>query len=327
MSDSAKSRARKPRLGRGLSSLVINSAEPAQPTGGAEYQSELHGAQRAASELPPPADETQPLREIAVDQIGPNPYQPRREFDPTQLESLADSIRRQGLIQPLVVAPAGDGADRPYRLVAGERRLRAARTAGLTAVACIVRQAGPRQLLEWALVENIHRADLNPIERAEAYRQYIDRFSLSQGEAADRLGQSRATIANHLRLLDLQEDVRQAVSGGRLTFGHAKVLAALANRPERQRKFAQRAIDQGLNVRQLERLVTSVLDTGSEPKPPAPAKPPYLRDLEEQLTRTVGTPISVHPGRAKHSGRIVIQYHGLEEFDRICEALGAKLED
>jgi ParB family chromosome partitioning protein len=177
-------------------------------------------------------------------------------------------------------------------------------------------------MLEWALVENIHRTDLNPIERARAYRQYLDRFGLTQAHAAERLGQARATIANHLRVLDLHHDVRQLVADGKLSFGHARALAGLLDEPDRQLALAQRAVKQGLSVREVEKLVAD----GASPVRPASgesrAKPAYLRDVEERLTRAVGTKVSVQPGRRKHTGRITVEYYSLDDFDRIASALG-----
>lgn len=315
----AKSSRSRPRLGRGLSSLITNSAEA--DAAAADADQAQHEAQ------PPAAAEGAPA-EIALDQIASNPFQPRTTFDEEDLANLAASIVQQGILQPLVVAPAPrPDAEQPYVLVAGERRLRAAKLAGLDRVPCIVRTPARQQMIEWALVENIHRTDLNPLERANAYREYIDRFRLTQAEAAERLGQARATVANHLRLLDLTQEVQQMIAEGQLTFGHAKVLAGLIGQPEPQIALANKVVGRGLSVRQLEELVADQAGATETPQPEAPpAKSAYLRDLEEQLARVVGTRVAVRPSRVKNRGRIVIDYYSLDDFDRIMAALGLELD-
>jgi ParB family chromosome partitioning protein len=311
----------KRRLGRGLSGLIINSAEEAQPPT-AEYVGDEAPGDKATTPVAADQGPQPALRDLRVEDIAPNPYQPRRDFDQADLAALADSIRRDGLLQPLLVAPAPPASPRPYVLIAGERRLRAARQAGLPAVPCCLRQATGPQLLEWALIENIHRADLNPVERAAAYREYIDRFGLTQAQAAERLGEPRANLANHLRILDLPDDILEMLTGGALSFGHAKVLAGVGGEPDRQTALARRCVRAGLSVRQLEQLAAA----GGDGAPRRPrATPPYQRDLEEQLTRAVGTRVEIRPGRSKHVGRVVIHYYSLEDFDRITGALGAQL--
>lgn len=315
----------KPRLGRGLSSLISASKADAviveppaqQPAQGGNY----------VAETPVAGRET--VLELEIDKITPNPYQPRRQFDPEELSNLAQSIVQQGILQPLVVAASADGDGHPFVLIAGERRLRAARQAGLHKVPCVVRTANRQQMLEWAIIENIQRSDLNPIERAVAYRDYMDRFSLSAADAASKLGQPRTTIANHLRLLDLCDDIQQMVLDRKLSFGHAKVLAGLAGDVDRQMEVARKVILDSLSVRQLEMLV----DNPSDPEAAVPSsdKPPrmkaaYLRDLEDQLTRAVGTRVSIQPGKAKHTGRVVVEYYSLDDFDRIAKALGVTVE-
>jgi len=309
------------RLGRGLSSLIAASAaaEPDAATMTAD-----HPASAASSGAEAVRART---LDIGIEQISPNPHQPRRQFDDSKLEELAASIRQQGVLQPLLVARAdGDGAEHPFVLVAGERRLRAARQAGLDRVPCVVREATGRQMLEWSLIENIQRADLNAIERARAYRDYMDRFGLTQAEVAQRTGEARATVANHVRLLDLCDEVQQALVTGALTFGHARALAGLAGRPERQAALARRVGDGGLSVRQTERLVAAEQggeggggEGSSRPRRP---KAPYVVDLEGRLTGSVGTRVKILPGRGKNSGRIVIDYYSLDDFDRIAGMLG-----
>ena len=337
----------KPRLGRGLSSLispVITSTEPqyavtphaATSTAGASnrvseasYIAEKPPIATASpvATVPPEAEAVAKPLEIRIDDISPNPYQPRREFTPDELKELADSIREQGIIQPLVVCPAnGNGVAAPYVLIAGERRLRASRLAGLNTVPCVVRQATPRQMLELALIENLQRADLNPVERAVAYRDYMDRFNITQQEAAEKLGLPRATIANTLRVLDLSDDVQKLLLNGKLTFGHAKVLAGLVHRSELQLSLAQRVASEDISVRQLEGLIAAATTQPGSARREPKQKQPYIRDLEDQLTATVGTKVFIQPGRAKNTGRILIDYYSLEDFDRIAESLGLKLQ-
>jgi len=322
MGTEAKSSSNKPRLGRGLSSLISSSLPPGD--GGGQYQP-VPGQAAAAPGAPAPSGSH---RQIPISQIAPNPYQPRQRFDPTDLAELADSIRQQGLIQPLVVAPDSGSGQRPYLLVAGERRLRAAEQAGLSAVPCMVRNVSQQEMLEWALVENIQRKDLNPIERAEAYRSYIDRFGLTQAQAAERLGQPRATVANYLRLLDLCDEARDLLMEGRLSFGHGKVLACLSGRPDRQGKLARKAAEAGWSVRELEEAVEGARNpAGVKTTSPERVRPAYLVDLEGRLSEAVGTRVRIQPGRSKHAGRIVVEYYSLEDFERISQALGLKGEE
>ncbi len=264
--------------------------------------------------------------EIRIQEIAPNPYQPRREFAAEDLQELAQSITQQGVLQPLIVA-ANDqpGASARYTLVAGERRLRAAKMVGLATVPCVVRQATAQQMLEWALIENIQRSDLNPIERAAAFRDYIDRFNLTAQQAAERLGQPRTTIANHLRLIELSGEIQGMIAAGAVSFGHAKVLAGAMDRPAVQLELARRVQGEGLSVRQLEGLL-AVGEGSSEVKASrvGRAKPPYVVDLQDRLTAAVGTRVTVVQGKAKNAGRIVIEYYNLDDFDRIAKSLGMK---
>ena len=324
MSKDAKSTQPKPRLGRGLSSLIGNPNELTQPDSETEYQPVTSNLPaEPAREINTPAIGA---NEIPADQISPNPYQPRKDFAEAELMQLAESIRQQGILQPLVVSLAKPGSKTPYVLIAGERRLRAARQAGLDAVPCVVREASRQQTLEWALVENIQRADLNPVERANAYRSFMDRFGLSQADAAERLGQPRATIANHVRLLELNEDVQKMLSSGTLTFGHGKVLAGIVGRTKLQLAMALRVIAKGLSVRDLEGMVDREKPEDGKDRRGRKrrAKAPYVVDLEERLSQAIGTRTTIVPGRNSHTGRIVVEYYSLDDFDRITAALGLR---
>lgn len=315
----------RPRLGRGLASLIRNSAEP-----DGQYQPVSAAAQPVHA---PPA--YNPARDglvlLPVEAISPNPHQPRRTFNEELLAELAQSIKLHGLLEPVLVIenPAGNGQN--YQLIAGERRLRASKLAGIKEIPCIIRAARPQSMLEMALIENIHRDDLNPVEKAMAYRDLMDQFTLTQEQAAQRVGQPRTTVANYLRLLDLCDEVQQLIVGGALSFGHAKVLASLAGDSQAQLDIAQRVVRQGLSVRQLEdlliqRAASLAAGNATVPDPAGSAKAPYLADLERQLGEAVGTRVLIRPGRAKHSGKITIEYYSLEDFDRITGALGAKID-
>ncbi len=331
--------AQKPRrLGRGLASLISSTrASAAAPP--PERQLEP----RTAGHYEPTARGTSPALSgradggpvgIPLASIVPNPHQPRRAFDKDQLAELADSIRQQGLLQPLLIVPSGEAAGGEYVLVAGERRLRAAAMAGLETVPCVVKQATEHQMLEWALVENIQRADLNPVERAAAFQDYMDKFGATQKELAGTLGLPRSTISNYIRILDLCDETQAYLLDGSLSFGHAKVLAGLAGQAGRQARLARKAAEGGLSVRQLERLVAATFDGGRDGngigeggrEATRAGKSQYIIDVEQQLGRTLGTKVVIRPGRGKHTGRIELRYNGLDDFDRIIGALGAELE-
>ena len=317
----------KPRLGRGLSSLisnVITAPEPASHGQTGQFVSDSAAEPKVVTVTV--TDPKGTPAEIKIDDISPNPYQPRREFRPEELQELTDSIRLQGILQPLVICPAnGSGANTSFVLIAGERRLRAARLAGRQTVPCVIKDATHQQMLEWALIENIQRSDLNPVERATAYRDHMDRFKITQQEASERLGLPRATIANYLRMLDLCDEVQQLLLAGKLTFGHAKVLAGLVHQSDLQLRLAQKVAQEELSVRQLEGLIAAAQSPGGQPATKtAKTKAPYIRDLEDQLTQVVGTKVFIQPGRAKNTGRLLIDYYSLEDFERLSSCLGLK---
>jgi ParB family chromosome partitioning protein len=252
--------------------------------------------------------------EIPLSRIRANPWQPRRRIDDEALQGLAASIAEHGVIQPVLVTETLDG----YQLVAGERRLRAAELAGLDRIPAVVRQLVDREQLELALVENVQRADLGPIEEANAYRQLIDEFGLTQEDVSRRVGRARSTVTNTLRLLELDGSVQEAVADGRLTEGHARALVGLT--PEVQARLLDSIVGQALSVRQTEELVRRL----REPKPVAldrsrGAADPDLERVEEDLRRSLGTKVSL--ARTRRGGRIVIEYYGDEELGRLYERL------
>jgi ParB family chromosome partitioning protein len=257
--------------------------------------------------------------EIDVAKIRPNPFQPRTVFDAESLKELAASIRENGLIQPLVVREAADGG---FEVIAGERRYLAAKQAGLTTVPAVVRQATRREMLEVALIENLQREDLNPIEEAQAFQRLATEFGLTQEEIASRVGKSRTAITNALRLLSLEEEFRSMVSRGDLTAGHARALLALPEGRPRQR-LAREILEHGLSVRQVE---AKVQGTGSRaPKPAARRRShPALEAWEGRLRDRFGTRVRIVGGLAR--GRVELHYFSGEDLERILDLAGVGSE-
>jgi len=274
------------------------------------------GLGRGLASLIPQRSPGQPMTiEIAISRITPNPHQPRKRFDEEELASLAQSIVDHGILQPILVTETIDG----YQLVAGERRLRAAQAAGLERIPAVVRQLADREQLQLALVENLQREDLDPLETAEAYRQLIEEFGFSQDEVATRVGKARSTVANTLRLLDLAPGVQAAVADGRLSEGHGRALGGLAL--ELQDRVLDSVTGQELSVRQTEELVRRLREPKPEPAGPAVARrtDPELERVEEDLRRSLGTKVSL--ARSRRGGRIVIEYYSDEELGRLYERL------
>jgi ParB family chromosome partitioning protein len=273
------------------------------------------GLGRGLASLIPQRTVGQPMTiDIPVDRIRPNPHQPRKRFGVEELASLTESITEHGVLQPILVTETVDG----FQLVAGERRLRAAQAAGLERVPAVVRQLADREQIELALVENLQREDLDPLETAEAYRQLIEDFEFTQDDVANRVGKARSTVANTLRLLDLAPGVQAAVADGRLTEGHGRALGGLAT--ELQDRVLDSVVGQELSVRQTEELVRRL----REPKPEAAGAlvrrtDPELERVEEDLRRSLGTKVSL--ARSRRGGRIVIEYYSDEELGRLYERL------
>jgi len=282
---------KKARLGRGLDALLGVDAGPA-PTG-------------AMSQVP-------------LDAIGHNPYQPRKTFDDDELASLADSIRTHGVLQPLVVRPAGAG----YQLIAGERRLRAAQRAGLSAIPVRVVDFNDQQVLEAALAENIQRSDLNPIEKAQGFKDYLDRFGMKQEQLAERLGIDRTTISNLLGLLNLPAEVQDWVRVGQLTLGHAKVLKGLHD-AGRQVALAKETIAKNLSVHALEQLAkeqksAAAAAAGDGPAKVAVEKTAHVQAIEDELRQRLATRVQIKL-KGKDKGQIVLGFDTNDDFERIVE--------
>jgi ParB family chromosome partitioning protein len=251
--------------------------------------------------------------------IQPHPDQPRRSFDPDELQQLAASISRYGLLQPIVVTQDGDR----YTLIAGERRLRAAAMAGLEAISVVVREANEEQQLELALVENIQRADLNAIEEGRAFQHLIDAFGLTQERLAERIGRSRPTVANTLRILETSPLVQQAVVDGRLSAGHARALAGLEDHAQQEALMAT-IVARGLSVRQAESLVGTARDgmttTRSQRRQ---SVDPDVQAMEAQVREALGTKVTIRPGPGRTGGRITIAWFDDEDLGRLVERLTA----
>lgn len=250
------------------------------------------------------------IQELQLTQIIPNRYQPRTTFSEVDITELSESIRINGLIQPILVRRKGDGF---YELIAGERRFRAAKLAGLTTIKALVRNSTDEQAMELALVENVQRQDLNPMEAARAYHRLITEFELTQEQVAQRVGKDRSSIANLARLMNLPQDIQQLVETGQLTTGHAKVLLGLSD-PAAQHTLANQIIDDQLSVRQAEKL-------SSQRKPPRrrSAHHQLPSDVEERLQKHFGTKVTI--GKDRKGGKIVLHFFGPEELERLLEML------
>ena len=283
-------------LGRGIGAL-IPGARPASPAPA------LHEAR----------PDRERAREIAVADIDPNPDQPRRVFEPAALDALAESIRVHGVLQPVVVRRAGDR----YELVVGERRWRASKQAGLASIPAVVLEIDPRDRLEVALVENVQRRDLNPIELAVAFRALAD-TGATQEEIGQRVGMDRSSIANHLRLLELSREIQADVEAGRVTIGHAKALLAVTS-PERRRLLRDRIVEEQLSVRAAEELARPAPRNPADPERARVRQDPHLQGVADALRQRLQTRVRVK-GSAER-GRVEIEYFGAEDFDRITGVL------
>jgi ParB family transcriptional regulator, chromosome partitioning protein len=289
-------------LGRGLDSLL-----PSRPT---------------MSPIAMPAQATASAQEIPIDSIDPNPYQTRRRINEAALEELAESIRASGVVQPVVLRPTANGR---FQLVAGERRWHASRRAGKTTIPAVVRQISNEQAMEITIIENLQREDLNPMEQARAFERLSREFTLTQEQIASRTGKDRASIANFIRLLKLPEDVQNALEAGALSFGHGKVLLALAGFPEHLERAAREIMAKQLSVRQTEELVARLLNpqviVQKQEKPAVPVDP-NVREAQRSLESSLGIKVEIHDRKGK--GKIILKYGSLEDFDRIVEALATK---
>ncbi|NLO06547.1 MAG: ParB/RepB/Spo0J family partition protein [candidate division WS1 bacterium] len=271
---------------------------------------------------------TRSVLEVHLDKLEPNPYQPRQTMDEASLEELTLSIEAHGIVQPVVVRRTEE--PEVYQIIAGERRWRAAQRAGLQTIPCVVHEADEERMLEIALVENLQRDDLGPLETAQAMRHLIQQFGLTQEQIAEQLGRSRSAVANLLRLLDLPAPIKQALAEGRITQGHARALLSLQAEPERMMELFHLIEEEELNVRDTERLTRDVPEPTQEeepeeeqqtgPPPPLQSDDPHIEEIKRRLRDRLGTKVTVLP-RAKGGGTINITYHDMEDLDRILSVI------
>ncbi len=281
------------------------------------------GLGRGLEALIPPASSPKPASpevqamaiEIPIDQISANPHQPRQSMDQEKLQELANSITEHGLIQPLIVTQRSAG----YQLIAGERRWRASKLAGLTAVPVIIKETSPQQMLELALVENIQRADLNPLEEAEAYAQLMSEFGLTQEAVAERVGKSRTAVANTVRLLNLPKEIKKCLVDGTISEGHARALLSL-KRERDQLKALEAIISRGLNVRQTEAIVKQLQEEDKSPKLKRPSLTPQDKHLLSRFESRLGTKVELNRTDGD-AGKITIHFYSQEELQAIFEAI------
>ncbi|MEW6250598.1 MAG: ParB/RepB/Spo0J family partition protein [Planctomycetota bacterium] len=328
------------RLGRGLGALIP------QRTSGGTLGDPAHALNALASldRSTAVASEAGQVQQIDVESIRPNPRQPRTSFQDASLQELAASIRNNGILQPVLARAAQDGK---YELVAGERRWRAAKLAGLKTVPAIVRELSDAESFELALVENLQREDLGPLERAAAYQHYLDAFGGSIEDLARRLAESRANVSNYLRLLKLRPEICYMLGAGELGMGQARAIAGLAD-PQRALAIAKLAARRNLSVRQVEELVrrAAAPASGGDGDTADPAikeghssggvgmggdevpggSRQHLSELGSALGKAIGLRVHIKPGRRKNSGRVIIRYGSLEEFDRLAERLGCRTQ-
>ena len=323
--DAQSGRVKRRRLGRGLSGMigepVAVDQTPAAATPEPAAQTPATESQPAVKEEVAPSG---PAIMIPLTGAIPNRNQPRKSFDEAALKSLAESIRADGLMQPIVVRPASSGGSTGgrYEIIAGERRWRAAKIAGLTHIPAMVREEGDKSSAQLALIENIHREDLNAIERAEALSELASRFAMSHNDIAEKLGMDRSSVANLIRLCDLEDEIRTLIAAGELGLGHGKALLSVAAGDQRI-ALALKAAKEEWSVRQLEaqaKLVGKSVPTKAAAEPPR--RSAVHADLERKLGDHLGTKVSIKTNRTGTKGKLVIDFYGIDHFDGLVSALG-----
>jgi ParB family chromosome partitioning protein len=296
---------RKKGLGRGLGALLSDSDAVQQPTPSAEEKQDS-------------------IQEIPVQSIEPNPFQPRQDFAPEALQELAESIKVHGIIQPITVRRLEEGK---YQIISGERRWQASQLAGLSTIPAYVRTADDQQMLEMALIENIQRQDLNPIEIALSYQRLITECGLKQEELGERVGKKRSTVTNYLRLLKLPPDIQAGLRDGLLNMGHARALVALED-PAQQIFIYKKIVNEKLSVRQVEQLVQAVQKkkpTGANKSQKSGDLAPELKQLQQRLSSHFGTKIQIKTGKSPDKGEIKIPFTSIDELNRLLEILNIEL--
>ena len=309
----------KPALGRGLGALISGAATAPRPAPAPATNSPAPAP--AATSAPAPEDNRERVLRVPLSRVRPCPFQPRKDFAPEALRELADSIREQGIVQPLIVREQPDHLE----LIAGERRWRAAQLVGLTEVPVVVRVADDAAVLELALIENLQRENLNAIEEAQGYSSLMSEFKLTQEEVATKVGKSRAVVANALRVLRLPDEVQAYLRDGRLSVGHAKVILGL-DREELQKMAAERVIREGLNVRQTEVMILNLQTDKpiSARTAKVASKDLHVASLENRIRERVGTKVNLR--YAKGKGSVQIAFFSDDELERILGLLGVKAE-
>lgn len=304
------------RLGRGLDSLVSDlSGSPVEAPSGASSNVSSSKLQESTG---PTSMKTSDLR--------PNPFQPRSDSGQS-IENLARSIKQSGMLQPIAVRPTARG----FQIIAGERRWWAAKSLGMDQVPVIVRQATDEQMIELALIENIQREDLNAIDRARAYERYCQEFNLKPEQIAERLGEDRSTVANYLRILDLDDRVQQMLIKGQISMGHARCLLGIGD-VKRRFGLANEVVASGLSVRVLEQLVRTAKRGSIPENQPATQTDsskqlsPHIADMERRFEDRLKTKVAIREGAKKGTGRITLHFYSLDDFERIAEAIGVQLD-
>ncbi len=283
----------KPALGKGLSALIPEKAKSMTN------------------------DSSKEILELDISSIIPNEYQPRRIFRDNALNDLVSSIKEKGVIQPIIVRKSSNNS---YELIAGERRWRASQMAGLTSIPALVKEATPVEALELAIIENIQREDLNPLETAEAFQRLITEFALTHDDMSKKVGKDRATVSNYLRILKLPTEVKKWVADCSLTMGHAKAILQVEDQ-RRQIQIAKKVIDSGLSVRETEALCRKNPSAGAPHTAAIVSKDPQIASLEEKLMHSLGTKVNLKHKSNKKGGKVEIEYYSLEELDRLLDIL------
>lgn len=319
----AQPKTTKSRLGRGLSALINTPVQVAPPL-----------ADPPGRATPAPSDERQQgesIRKLALTDLRPNKYQPRQAFDEESLRRLAESIRSTGMMQPIVVRMAqGSTPSRPsWEIIAGERRWRAAQLAGLTEAPVVIHDIDDRAAAEWALIENLQREDLNPMDRASAFRGLAETFQLTQAEIAERVGLDRSSVANMMRLMELEPEVQSFVRAGRLSAGHAKALLSLAP-GERRVKLAGEAQQKQWSVRELEERVRAIISASGpvdvrSTHTAAKPVPTGAQELARQLSEHLGTNVQIKTNARSDKGSLIISFYSVEQFNGVLERIGFQL--
>lgn len=318
------------RLGRGLSSLM---ATPVPTQSEATAAPDTAPGQSAPADAPAASTQASAdsggLQHLPVAAIQPNRHQPRQRFEPGAIRSLAESIKNEGMMQPIVVRSNPEDAGR-FELIAGERRWRAAKEAGLDQVPALIREIDDEKAAEWALIENLQREDLNAIEKAEAFQRLGDQFGLSHGEIAKRVGLERSSVSNLLRLLDLSDFVRDLVREKMLSMGQARAIAGLTDASQ-QRGLAERVVREGWSVRQVEAEARRLQQPASAREPSRTGldtggRSPLLTDLEKQIGEQLGTKVKITAGKKKGAGTLSIDFYSLDQFDALLSRMDVKAD-